>query len=129
MENWQKIVLVLIIFIFIIVLDLFLYFKTEKLINNSQNSLGVLEEKIDKGKLERDKKGLKQLDDKWGQYEKTLSFFIEHDELEKVSSKIAIIGENIENEEYESALEDIVEAKYILNHIKDKYNFSLKNIF
>ena len=129
MENWKKILLIFILFAIIIGLDLLLYFKTDKLINDTQAQLGKIEEKIDNNSIGNTKNEVEGLNDKWEKYEKTLSFFIEHDELEKVSAKVAIIKENVKNKEYEIALEDIVETKYLLEHIKDKYNLSLKNIF
>ena len=129
MENWERILLIIIILVSIILLDLFLYFKTDKLINDTQVYLSKLEEKIDNEKLSNNKNETNELNNKWQKNEKVLSFFIEHDELEKVSSKIVVINENIKNEEYEDALEDIAEAKYILEHIKNKYNLNLKNIF
>lgn len=129
MENWKKILLIFILFAIIIGLDLLLYFKTDKLIKDTQAQLGKIEEKIDNNSIGDTKNEVEGLNDKWEKYEKTLSFFIEHDELEKVSAKVAIIKENVKNKEYEIALEDIVETKYLLEHIKDKYNLSLKNIF
>ena len=128
MENWKRILLIFILFTIIIGLDLLLYFKTDKLINDTKLQLSQLEKNID-NRTSGDKSEVEELQDKWKKYEKSLSFFIEHDELEKVSAKVAIIKENVENEEYEIALEDIIETKYLLEHIKDKYNLSLKNIF
>ena len=129
MENWKKFILVLTIFLFVIFLDLFLYFKTDKLIFETQNLLSTVKESLDSEDFEDGKKNIKKLQNNWEKNNKILSFFIEHDELEKVSTKVEVIKENATNGEYENALEDIVEAKYILEHIKDKYNFSLKNIF
>lgn len=129
MENWKKFILVLTIFLFVIFLDLFLYFKTDKLIFETQNLLSTLKENLSSEDFEESKKDIKKLQNNWEKNNKILSLFIEHDELEKVSTKVEVIKENATNGEYENALEDIVEAKYILEHIKDKYNFSLKNIF
>ena len=129
MENWKKSILVLTIFLFVIFLDLFLYFKTDKLIFETQNLLSTLKENLSSEDFEDGKKNIKKLQNNWEKNNKILSLFIEHDELEKVSTKVEVIKENATNGEYENALEDIVEAKYILEHIKDKYNFSLKNIF
>ena len=129
MENWQRILVIFSIFIFVIILDLFCYFKTDNIVNNFQKNLSDVETLIYKKELEKCKTSFNSISEKWKQYEKNLSFFVEHDEIEKVSTKIAIIKENIENNELNNALEDIVEAKYLLEHINDKYNLSLKNIF
>ena len=99
------------------------------MINETQNDLGKLEKKLDDRDLEGIEKDAKHLNDKWFEFENILSFFIEHDEIEKISAKITIVEENTKNEEYTTALEDIVEAKFLLEHIKAKYNLTWKNIF
>lgn len=129
MENWQKILLVIIIFIFILALDLILYFKTDNLIDDTLTDLSKIEKSLEKNNLEESKKKTEDINKKWFKYENVLSFFIEHDEIEKVSTKMVIIKENTKNEEYNAALEDVVETKFILKHIKDKYNLTMKNIF
>lgn len=129
MDNSKKILLIIGIIIFIVGLDLILYFETDKLIDSTQSYLGNLEKKLDEKNIEESKKAADILNKKWVEYEKTLSFFIEHDEIEKVSGKVKIVKENTKNEEYETALEDVAETKYLLEHIKDKYNFTWKNIF
>ena len=58
-----------------------------------------------------------------------LEYFIEHDELEKVSSEIYIIKGNIEQEKYEDEIPEIENAIFILNHLEDKYKFMFKNLF
>ena len=70
-----------------------------------------------------------KLKEKWFKAEKKLSFFAEHDELEKISYAITILEENAKNNEYNDALENIVEANYWLEHVKEKDSFKLKNIF
>ena len=129
MDNYKKILLIIGIIIFIVGLDLVLYFETDKLINNTQSYLGNLERYLNEKNFEDSKEAAEKLNSKWFEYEKSLSFFIEHDEIEKVSGKVKIVKENTKNKEYETALEDVVETKYLLEHIKDKYNFTLKNVF
>ena len=129
MENWKKIVLIISILIFVITLDLLLYFKTDKLMVDTQYDLIDLENKIDAKNIEESKKAADKLNKNWEDTENMLSFFIEHEEIENVSLKIVTIKENTKNEELENALEDIAETKHLLEHIKNKYNLNLKNIF
>lgn len=129
MENWVKYLLLISIFIIIIGLDLLLYFKTDKLIDEMQIELANLEKIIDSDNINESKNEAEKLREKWKKRENVLSFFIEHEEVEKVSLKIAVIEENSKNEEYVSALEDIAETKFLLEHIQDKYNLTWKNIF
>lgn len=129
MENWVKYLLLISIFIIIIGLDLLLYFKTDKLIDEMQIELANLEKIIESENIDKSKTEAEKVREKWKNRENVLSFFIEHEEVEKVSLKIAVIEENSKNEEYVSALEDIAETKFLLEHIQDKYNLTWKNIF
>lgn len=75
------------------------------------------------------KQNMKNLKEDWFREETKLSFFSEHDELEKISYAMVILEENINNEEYEESLSNIIEAEFWLEHVKDKDSFKLKNIF
>ena len=129
MDNKIKALLLIIIIIFIIGLDLFLYFKTNKLVNLMIDDLVKLEKVVEDKNIDDSKTKFKNLKKEWGKAENVLSFFIEHEEIEKVSTRIASIEEKVENEEYEDVLEKIAEAKFLLKHVEDKYNLDLKNFF
>lgn len=79
-----------------------------------------------KGDIE---KKIGKLKENWLKKQDKLSYFSEHDELEKVSRCLITLEENVKNEEYEIALEDGSEFMYWLNHIKEKDKLELKNIF
>ena len=72
---------------------------------------------------------MKKVEGNWLNRKNKLEYFIEHDELEKVSSEIYIIKGNIEQEKYEDDIPEIENAKFILNHLEDKYKFMFKNLF
>ena len=58
-----------------------------------------------------------------------LAYYIEHDELEKVDTAIINMKSYIETKEYSSAVANLDEGKFILEHIEDKNAFNLVNIF
>lgn len=72
---------------------------------------------------------MKNIEEKWLGKKSKLEYFIEHDELEKVSSEIYIIKGNIEQEKYEDDIPEIENAIFILEHLEDKYKFMFKNLF
>ena len=72
---------------------------------------------------------MKNVEDNWLRKKNKLEYFIEHDELEKVSSEIYIIKGNIEQEKYEDDISEIENTKFILKHLEDKYKFIFKNLF
>ena len=94
------------------------------LANSQKLELEEVEEEIN-GLMDR----VGSLKDKWFIEERKLSFFAEHNELEKISYAITVLEENAKNNEYNDALVNIVEANYWLEHIKEKDSFKLKNIF
>lgn len=129
MTNTQKILFIVLLMLIIIILDVCLNKCTNRLIDSTLSELGILKEFLVDEKDEESKIKGEELNKKWFEYENKLSFYIEHDELEKISAKIAIISENALNKEYESALEDVIETKYLLEHVKEKNKLKLSNIF
>lgn len=69
------------------------------------------------------------LQGKWKDKTEKLALFVEHNELEKVSNDIALIEINFETDETEDILENIAELKFMLEHIEEKNQLKLKNIF
>lgn len=129
MKNWVKIFLIISILIITIALDLFLFFKTNKAIEEIQNHFNILGSIVENENQNKSKEEIKIIKERWKKHDKNLSLFIEHEEIEKISIKIAVIEENIKNEEYKVALEDISETKFLLEHLQDRYNLNLKNVF
>ncbi len=65
----------------------------------------------------------------WDEKTKTLAYYIEHDELEKVSEALIRAKANINAEEYNTAIENIDSCIFLLQHIEEKDKFTLKNVF
>lgn len=70
-----------------------------------------------------------EIDKKWEEMFSRLAYYIEHEELEKVSKNLENTKTYIKLKEYDNATKEINEVIYILNHIEDKYSFNLQNIF
>ena len=65
----------------------------------------------------------------WDKEYQKLAYYIEHDELEKVTEALIRAKSNINAEEYNTAIENIDGCIFLLQHIEEKDKFSLKNIF
>lgn len=63
-----------------------------------------------------------------GRY-KILAYYIEHDELEKVTEAIIKTKSNIDTGDEGQAIENIDNCMFLLEHIKEKEKFNLRNIF
>ena len=57
-----------------------------------------------------------------------LSYYIEHNELNKVRTELVVLESDIDVEEYQDAVVRIDNSISILNLIKEKSKFNLKNI-
>ena len=104
--------------------------------NFTKNSISVMNEKLDNIKtyvINNDINNLnleiKDLNEKWTDINNKMSFYIEHDELEKVNSSLVKFKSYIELEEYSEAAPEIDECKYILDHIKEKQRLKIINLF
>lgn len=71
----------------------------------------------------------REIDNQWQEMFARLAYYIEHEELEKVSRNLENVKTYIELKEYDNATKEVNEGIYILNHIEDKYSFNLQNIF
>ena len=97
--------------------------------NNSDtsgsNSEGEENKKVDSKEL------MEQSEDiynEWLGMNDILTFYIEHDELEKVNVQLERIIANFNVDSKEDAMPEIKEAIYILRHIEKKQRLTLRNI-
>ncbi len=103
-------------------------FKVKK----SENMEGKEESqksKEEKEIAEKMKDKINEIEKNWNERHEKLAYYIEHDELEKVETNITSIKSFLETEKYAEAINDIEQNMFILKHIKEKYAFSLENIF
>lgn len=129
MSNIQKILLIFGILIIIVSLEIFVSTTTNKLLDNTTTKLEELKKALNEENYEESKTKSENISKEWNEYTEKLSFFTEHDEVEKIGTKIAVILENTRNKNYILALEDVMEAQYLIEHVKDKNKIKLKNVF
>ena len=106
---------------------------TKKSVDETSSYLSNLKEELIKDEGEIDfnfaKNKIDEIHRDWDlKYEK-LAFYIEHDELEKVETELTALRSFIESKEALEALPELDKSVFILEHIKDKSDFNLKNIF
>lgn len=124
----KELIICTIIVILIIVLDIITQNYTKKCVEKMTEELYSLEKEL-LGEAEEIEEKIKSIDNTWEKYQATLSFYIEHDELEKVETKISNINglEKVEN--YNDMIPQIEESIFLLEHIRDKHILNPKNIF
>lgn len=69
-----------------------------------------------------------QISELWESKQENLSYYLEHNELEKVNTQIILIKGYLESDSPQDAIPDLEEGLYIIEHIKEKEAFKLKNI-
>lgn len=128
MRFLKETITIILIVIFVFAVNIITENITKSAISEINNEINVIEGDINNNE-DNINENVGKLKDKWNQKEYTLSFFVEHSELEKVSSNMVLIETNIENGKIEESLEKIAEIKFLLNHIEEKNKFKLNNVF
>ena len=100
-------------------------------IENINEKLANLRKEMNKEEINHEEivKKEEEIDKEWEEMFSRLAYYIEHEELEKVSKNLENTKTYIKLKEYDNAIKEINEGIYILNHIEDKYSFNLQNIF
>ena len=98
----------------------------EKLANLKNSLIDVIDDnkKKDENYLKYKEKS-SDIRNRWDEMQELLSFYIEHDELEKVETQLAVINGQMESKLYDEAVVEIERCKFILEHIADKTAFKI----
>lgn len=104
----------------------------------TKRSVELMNVEIDKlsDKLVKDGVSLQDMEENynkiiqiWEERFEILAYYIEHDELEKVKTELVVLGANMKVGDYEKGLEELEKCKFILEHIEQKEEYSLMNVF
>ena len=124
----KELVISIVIIICIVSLDMVTQDYTKECIDHTSVLLHDLKKNID-SEEENITDNLEKLLQNWKEKKEKLSYFIEHDELEKVETNLVNLQSYINEEDFSMAITSIDEAEFILEHIKEKNALNLKNIF
>ena len=72
---------------------------------------------------------IEKMQNDWREINRKTAFYIEHDELEKVNSAMVKFKSFFSLEQYEEAISELENCRYILNHIKEKSALEIINLF
>ncbi len=127
----KELIITIIIIIAIIIADICTQNYTKKCVHEIDEKLQnikqeCLEEESDNLKLAQD---VDEVYQEWTKKSDKLSFYLEHDELEKVHSSLRIIKGFFESDEINDSIPELENCMYILYHIQEKEAFKFKNIF
>lgn len=115
---------IILIIVFVISIEII----TQKI---TDNSIKIMNQEIKNVEKEDDKVvvAVSKLSEAWKKEEAKLSCYMEHDELEEISKLINSLEFSSENDDKEKIDKDIHEIKFKMEHIKNKQNIKIQNIF
>ncbi len=125
----KEIIIIFTVFAIVISLDIITNNYTTYATDSLSEQFAELREYIIKKDIENLNKKIQEIDNNWNKYNKKLSYYMEHDELEKVGNSLSALKAHIEVEEYDDSIEDIDENIFILQHIQEKERFSISSLF
>lgn len=104
---------------------------TKESVSELNNELMRLRENIIQEEVEQEKakSEVEEIYKQWEERHDKLAYFIEHDELEKVETELIGVKSFIASEEYAESVDQLDKCVFILQHIEDKYDFNLQNVF
>lgn len=126
---FKELIISIVIIISIFSLDMFTQNYTEKSVERITEQFSNLKKYISDDNAENIQNTIKNIDDDWEKIHDKLAYYIEHDELEKVDTAIVTMKSYIETKDYSSAIAELDEGKFVLEHIQEKNSFNLQNIF
>ncbi len=126
---WKEIIICVVILLMIFMGNYITQKYTTESVTNLNTQLKELEEKVKTGENNSIINQMNELKSNWDERYKNLSYFIEHDELEKVETKLTAINGYIEADNLEEVRSNIQETEFILKHIEKKYAVIIENVF
>lgn len=124
----KEIVITVIILVAIIGLNAFVGKYVDDKLNYVLTELNDLRPLVEEEKYEEANQKINEIDEYWKKSEDIVSFFVEHDELEKVMTEYTSLKTYCKLEQ-EEAFEALDKMAFIIKHIEEKDDLKLKNIF
>lgn len=103
---------------------------TLKSVNEISSNLVEIKDEMQKENIESKKVNdkIEEMSNNLERRHDKLSYYIEHNEIEKLETELTSLKSYVEVEQYDEAINEIDRALFLLNHIKDKYEFNMKTV-
>ena len=127
----KELIICIIIFFLIIIGNVITQNYTKECVYEINKELEILKDEclmkdIKKEKIENK---IEDIKNGWNTKKEKLSYYIEHDELEKVETQIYNIKGFCEINKYSEIVPELDKCLFILKHIEEKTALNIKNIF
>lgn len=127
----KELMISLVVIAFVVIGNVVTQNNTNKIVDQMANNLNSLREEVIKEFVSQEQvnQQMQKVKQTWEKEYETMAYYIEHDELEKVETELTKLRADIETEEYNMAVENLDNCKFILEHIRDKSALKIVNIF
>ena len=126
---YKEFIIIIVVILLVVGLDIITNNYTKDSVKIISSELSTLREYILEENKEKAQSQMKVIKEKWEERYKTLAFYIEHNELEKVETEITRLAGDIDAEEYKHCISEIDTTIFILEHIQEKEEFHFRSIF
>lgn len=128
---YKELVIIIIIIVLVIAGNIITQNNTNKTVDTMNEELNAFRNKISSENVNKQEaqNHISKINDTWDEKSEILAYYIEHDELEKVTTEIKKLKADVETENYNFAIENLDNCVFILEHIKDKSALKIVNIF
>ena len=127
MSSIKRVIAIIIIISIIIILDIIIQNNTKNIISQMNANLENIDDMIENGENASEK--IEETIKEWEEKEKIMSYYMEHDELEKIGSNIYLIQKQVKIEAFDEARTTISEVQFLFDHIEQKQLLNLENFF
>lgn len=125
----KEIIIVFVILAVMVAMNIITRKYTDKVVDDVLGELPSLKEDAISENYDDAKKKMDDISEKWEKYSGILVVYIEHLDIERAESYMVEAKSYIESKEYTMGVKAIDTLEFSLENLKDKYKFTLKNIF
>lgn len=126
---YKEIIIIIVAVTLVVSLDIVTNNYTKETVNIMKEKLSVLREYIFEENKEKSDSQIPDIENEWDERYKILAFYLEHDELEKVNTELTSLKAFLNMEEYSECMNSLDKCVFILEHIQEKEETSLKSVF
>lgn len=126
---YKEIIIIIVAITLVISLDIVTNDYTKETVEIMREKLTILREYIFEENKEESDLQIPDIEKEWDERYKILAFYLEHDELEKVDTELTSIKAFLDMEEYSECMNSLDKCVFILEHIQEKEETSLKSVF
>lgn len=126
----KEMITIFIILVFVILLNILTQNYTKKSVDIVVEGMERIKELVDNDQYENVEleSEIHKVEDKWNERREVLSYYIEHDEIEKIELELTAVGANAAADDNENLRENLERCIFLLEHVRRKEKFGLSTI-